>query len=848
MPIDVAAGGIPASLPIMRILSILFLVGTVLTSAAKGADDRPNVLWITAEDMSPTLGCYGDEYATTPNLDRFAEQSVRYTKAFASAPVCSPARSCLITGCYAPSLGTMQMRSAFPIPESMTGFPSILRQQLGYYTTNNVKTDYNTANWETIIEASWDESSAEAHWRKRADKTRPFFSIFNLMTSHQSRSMVWPYDRFETEVQGKLSASEVHDPAEAPVPPYYPDTPVVRRELARFYDCVTAMDREVGEILAQLESDGLAENTIVFFYSDHGSGMPRHKRALLDTGMRVPLMIRFPEKWQHLAPAKPGEITDRLVSFVDFGPTLLSLLGADIPGTMQGLPFLGEKATPPRDFVFGHRDRVDEVLDMARSVRDSRFLYIRNYHPHRGYNQPTAWPDIGEIRHEFYRKANEQTMSPAQWHFAGPRRPVEELYDCDADPLNLVNLAADPTHRETLEKMRYLQREQAYEIGDTALMPESETWELVRAEGMTPMALAEEGILDIEGLLAAAHDVGMADENTFLERLGDEDPGIRYWSVMGLVAAGSLSEIARESLAISLEDKSVAVRIEAANALARSGDLDKPLEVLVEALSSDNLTAVLHAMRTIEMLGEAAAELRPVVADLLVRMHEVRPPDTPPTVVAPGDPDLAMFIGMTANAFLQATRHASETGEVDGENEAGWQALFNGQSLEGWEARAEGEVSVTDEEIHLLAKGKNLWLVHEGTFADFELEVEVLMPEAGYNSGIGFRCVGDGKPKGYQCEVENQKSGMIYAIGSGWVWPKGDEESNRFKEMAGESFRVGEWNRFRIRAEGERLQIWVNDTLTADVKDDRFTEGAIALQHHGKGDVHRFRKVRLRQL
>ncbi|MEE3218890.1 MAG: sulfatase, partial [Planctomycetota bacterium] len=282
------------------------LVATVCAVTGFAAEESPNILWITAEDMSAVLGCYGDDYATTPNIDRLAEQSVRYTHAFATAPVCSPSRSCLITGCYAPSLGTQQMRSAFPIPTHMQGFPALLRRR-GYYTSNNVKTDYNTANWKQITAASWNESSNNGHWRNREDKSRPFFSVFNLMTSHQSRSMVWPHARFVKEVQSRLAAGEIHDPAQAPLPPYYPDTPVVRRTVARFYDCVTAMDKEVGALLKQLADDGLAEDTIVFFFSDHGTGLPRHKRARLDSGMHVPLLIRFPDKFKHLAAAKPGE-------------------------------------------------------------------------------------------------------------------------------------------------------------------------------------------------------------------------------------------------------------------------------------------------------------------------------------------------------------------------------------------------------------------------------------------------------------------------------------------------------------------------------------------------------------
>ena len=299
----------------------------------------PSILWITAEDMSPVLGCYGDDYAITPHLDRFASESVRYTHAFAAAPVCSPSRSCLITGMYPASTGTQEMRSAHALPTGVRGFPSYLREA-GYHCTNNVKTDYNTADHDRLVEESWHDSSKTAHWRNETRKEgQPFFAVFNDMTSHQSRSTVWPHAAFQKHVQKKLGPDEIHDPAKAPIPPYYPDTPVVRKEWARFYDCVTAMDRNVGRILAELEEDGLADNTIVFFYSDHGSGMPRHKRLLHDSGMRVALMVRFPEKLQHLAPAEPGAVLDRLVSFVDFAPTVLALTGQKVPGYMQGRTF-----------------------------------------------------------------------------------------------------------------------------------------------------------------------------------------------------------------------------------------------------------------------------------------------------------------------------------------------------------------------------------------------------------------------------------------------------------------------------------------------------------------------------
>jgi len=630
----------------MRRLILSFLLSL---GAAVSAAEQPNILWITAEDMSPVLGCYDDQFAVSPNIDQLAKESVRYTRAFASSPVCSPSRSCLITGCYPPSLSTQQMRSGFAIPKSMRGFPEHLRAR-GYYTSNNMKTDYNTGNYADIIRHSWSESSATAHWRKRPDKKQPFFSIFNLMTSHQSRSMVWPYERFKRDVQSRLSVSEIHDPTKVPLPPYYPDTPLIRRELARFYDCVTAMDKEVGVILQQLEDDGLEDNTIVFFYSDHGSGMPRHKRALLDSGMHVPLLIRFPKKWQHLAPGKPATTTDRLVSFVDYAPTVLSLTGIPIPEAMQGAPFLGSKVAAPRRYVYGHRDRVDEVRDLARSVRDKRYLYIRNYMPHLGYNQPTAWPDSGEIRHDFYRLAKRETMSAAQWHFASPTRPVEELYDCEADPLNLNNLAKSGKHRNILKRLRAEHLRHIAATADLGFLPESEAWELFAKQ--TGWKLGQAGGVPLAGIHQAAAQVGVASERVFLKNLDSDNPTIRYWGGIGLAVSPEISGLAKRKLQRKISDPSPAARIEIANALATHGDIQNALPALIEATQHENLIVVTHASRIIELLGKKAKSAKYAIQEALKRADKIRPPNTPATVVLPGDKDLAMFVSFSCRAFL----------------------------------------------------------------------------------------------------------------------------------------------------------------------------------------------------
>jgi len=627
------------------------LGGSTGSRSGSGSVERPSILWIVADDFSPALGCYGDPFATTPHLDRFAKESVLYTHAFATAPACSPARATLINGVYAPTYGNHPMRSTFPLPPELTGFPGLLRKA-GYYTSNNVKTDYNSGHAAHIIRASWDESSETAHWRKRSRADQPFFSISNLMTTHQSRAMVWPHDKFAGEVRSRLAPAEIHDPSRVPIPPYYPDTPVVRKTVARHYDCVRVMDKEVGALLRDLEENGLADDTIVFFYSDHGSGLPRHKRVLLDSGMRVPLLVRFPERWRHLAPGRPGTRTDRLVSFVDFGPSVLSLAGVDIPRYMQGEAFLGEKEGTPREYAFGHRDRIDEAIDLARSVRDRRYLYIRTYMPHLGYTQPTAWPDLGEIQHEFYRLARRDLMTDPQWHFAGPTREVEELYDCQADPINLRNLAALPEHQATLKRLRQVLADHLINTRDLGFLPEAEIQERTRA-GLTPFDLGVKiGPRELARWIGAASQVGVGAEPVFLKHLVDRDAAVRYWGAVGLSAAETLSEEAAAALGVALEDPAPSVRVEAGHALARHGHAARAVPVLARCLGDKNLAAVLHAARAIELLGEKAKAATPAMREIDVRLKGIRLKEMPATVVLSGDEDMAMFIGFSVQAFL----------------------------------------------------------------------------------------------------------------------------------------------------------------------------------------------------
>lgn len=587
---------------ILTILCVASFGSIYAEEGSASSVERPNILWITAEDMSPTLGCYDDSFAQTPFIDRLASQSARYTHAFATAPVCSPSRSCLINGCIATTQGTHPMRSQLPIPSDMSGFPSLLRQA-GYFTTNNVKTDYNSAAESEIKQASWDECSASAHWRHR-DAGQPFFSVFNLMTTHQSRTMVWPYEQFQEEVQRDLLPSEIHDPARVPLPPYYPDTPVVRKTVARYYDCVTMMDQQVGQILVDLFNDGLLEDTIIFFYSDHGSGMPRHKRALFDSGMRVPLLIRLPEKYRHFAQsvAAKGDV-DRLVSFEDFGPTVLSLAGFEsLPDSMSGRAFLGPLDSPRRTLVYGHRDRVDEIMDMARSVRSHDFLYIRNYMPHLGYNQQYAWGDSAELRREFENLAASGEATPEQQQYLSPTRPREELYDCVADPLNVKNLADDPQYTSLLEKMRSELRTHLLESRDLGLVPEIELWR--HAKSMPTMTWAKSDAFQSDQILNAADLVGTDDFAAIGSALASENASIRYWGAVACTAATSLPDELQSELRKRFGDESPAVAIEAATAVAKHVRDPDAFLSLVGWFDNDDRTVVLHAARAVELLAD----------------------------------------------------------------------------------------------------------------------------------------------------------------------------------------------------------------------------------------------------
>jgi uncharacterized sulfatase len=463
---------------------LMTLAGPAASAGQATADTRPNILWILVEDASPDLGSYGDPYARTPTLDRLAQEGARFTRAFSTAPVCAPSRSTLFTGMYASSTGALHMRSAAVPPPYVKGMPEYLRAA-GYFTLNRDKTDYNISATPTedndsavlfraVPLGAWDESGPHAHWRHR-EPGQPFFAVISPQVTHESR--LFMSDEQFAKAVANLKPADRHDPARAMLPPYYPVTPVARANWARYYDMWTEADYQVADILRELDEDGLAANTVVIFASDHGRGFPRAKRWAYDAGIRVPLIVRWPGR------VTAGTVRDDLVSFIDLPATTLALAGVPIPKHFQGQVFLGPDPAPPREFVYVHRDRMDQVPDTIRAVRDTRYKYIRNFFPDRPYAQILAYGEQVPMLQEWRRAFAAGELKGPQLLFFAPSKPAEELYDTETDPHEVVNLATRPSEHARLERFRAVLAAWMKATGDLGLVPERELKERMRPGG-----------------------------------------------------------------------------------------------------------------------------------------------------------------------------------------------------------------------------------------------------------------------------------------------------------------------------------------------------------------------------
>ncbi len=568
-------------------------------SFAGNSAKRPNILWIVSEDNDPFLGCYGDKNAITHNIDALSKEGITYDNAFSNAPVCAPARSTIITGMYAPNIGTMHMRSKYPIPSDFKFFPQYLRAA-GYYCTNNAKEDYNTIKPKGV----WDESSNKAHYKNRKPG-QPFFAVFNINLSHEH--VIHYSNLIEPD---KL----IHKPEDMELAPNHPDVPDIRYAYADYYDYITMMDKKVGELLKELEEFGLKEDTIVFYYADNGGVLPGSKRYLFEAGTRVPMIVRFPQKYQHLSVKKAGEREDRLVQFVDLAATVLSLAGIEKAPQMQGHPFLGKYISKEPEYAFCYRNRMDERYDMMRSVRDKKYLYIRNYYPHRIYGQHIWYLWRAPATRAWEKAYKEGKCDKAQSRF-WETKPVEELYDIQKDPHNINNLSADPAYAATLKRMRGALHKWVRENRDSGFLPEG--WLTENNKDKTVYAITHDPDFPMEIIIETAEKASEGNPAylpVLKERLKNEHPVVRYWSAVGCTILGKEAQSAAATLKNLLQDEDGDVRIAASEALCAMDDCSEPLKVLLKEIRNNNSKIQLHALNVLDALGE---KVRPVLKEFM---------------------------------------------------------------------------------------------------------------------------------------------------------------------------------------------------------------------------------------
>lgn len=453
--------------------------------------EKLNILWLVTEDMGPYIPPFGDSTIQTPNLSRLAREGVIYPNFFSTSGVCAPSRAGIATGMYPSSIGANHMRTgSYTEERGMTAYEAVppaevkmiseLLRTKGYYCTNNNKQDYQ---FKAPVTA-WDENGRYAHWRNRSEG-QAFFSIFNFTDTHES-GLFEPYGLRYSETRhyhagdttytwkgGRMSEAEtpinVSKDTDFPIPPYLPDTEIVRRDMWKVYNNIAEMDKQVGAILKQLEDDGLLEKTVIFFYGDHGGPLPRQKRLIYDSGLNTPLMVRFPSQ------ENAGTRDEQLASFIDLAPTLLSLTGTHPPKYMQGKAFLGpHKAPTERAYIHAAADRFDAFTDAIRAVRDQRYKYIRNYRPEQGYYLPVTFREQIPTMQELLRLRDAGQLNEIQAQWFRATKPAEELFDCQADPHELNNLADDPAYAGRLEAMRAEMDRWLAEIGDQPNLPEQE--------------------------------------------------------------------------------------------------------------------------------------------------------------------------------------------------------------------------------------------------------------------------------------------------------------------------------------------------------------------------------------
>lgn len=594
---------------------IAFLYATCYTTilVAKAPNkEQPNFVWFMAEDVSAYyLRLYNDSKrgVITPNLNKLAEKGIIFNNAYCNAPVSSAARTTLITGCFAPRLGTSFHRKLeqVPLPDGLQMFPSYLRKA-GYHTSNAKKTDYNCF----MDNNTWDVASGIlGEWRNRPNKEMPFFHVHTSTTTHESKL------QFEENLVKTVKIQ--NDPKQVFVHPNHPDTELFRYTYATFYDRIQDSDEELGHLVEMLKEDGELDNTFIFYFGDNGGALPFTKGYTSETGLHVPLVVYVPEKWRDRLPFKSGERTNGFVSFIDFGPTLLHLAGIDVPKEMDGLPFLGEDISVEqlnkRDEVYGYGDRFDELYAFNRTVRKGNFKYSRNFLPYHSKSLYSQYRYRQAAFREWKKLYLNGKLNELQSYFFEPQE-VEELYDLLTDPYETNNLVKDPKYQSKLIEVRGLLKNQMVRTLDLGLFPEC-VW--LEQGKQNPTQFGKENIEKIKRYSNIA-DLELLTfkqaESSILEALHSSDPVERYWGVTVCASFGVEASPLFNVINDLLDDTNAYVRSRAIVALSRIKQID-PVNPMKNALKETKSGAEsLLILNDMAYLKEKGYDFKLTIADV----------------------------------------------------------------------------------------------------------------------------------------------------------------------------------------------------------------------------------------
>lgn len=562
-----------------------------------GIEFKPNILWLSTEDIGCYLAAYGDSTVHTPHLDRLAAEGIVFEHAFATAGACAPSRFSIISGIHPATTAATNMRTwGRKLPDSIRYITNYL-MDAGYYCTNNSKTDY--AFTEPAHETLWHETSNQAHYKNRPSG-QPFFAVFNYTGTHESR--------FFDQEQDLLV-----EPDQVPVPPCYPDNQVTRRDLAINYSNIKRLDDWLGEKLEHLKNQGLLDSTIIFFWSDHGGPLPNQKREIYDRGTRVPLMVRLPK-----GRFAGRRITD-LVSLMDLGPTVMSFTGIRIPEYMQGKAFDGSYQQAIRQYIYTALDRIAHQYDIRRAVRDARFRYVRNFYPelprYRHFNYRM---NIG-LMQDLLQKKQLGQLNQVQSLWFQETKPPEEFYDVQADPHEINNLIDDPKYTNEISRLRQELALQMVASKDVGLIPEPMIFLLQDSFQMPIYSVVRKHQLPMEKIYDfATMTINTTGElSTLANHLNDTLPVIRYWAANKLGNLGDEAKIYREQLMNCLKDKFPSVRIAAAYALHQQGQTDMAVQALIAELEADEITATMLAAFQLSRIGSPARQAVPALQELM---------------------------------------------------------------------------------------------------------------------------------------------------------------------------------------------------------------------------------------